>query len=290
MEKSIEKTQSPYIGSCIILTTKHAKSIAVAPAFSKILRAGMLEYILDTDRLGTFSGEVERKGNVLDCVRKKCTWGIEKSGSEYGLASEGSFGPHPFISFLPCEHEILYFIDKKRDFHLYLSELSTDTNYQMSELSSYEELLNFANKTQFPTHALIVRPHPRNSKCVIFKGIRTEDALEFAFKESIKSSPESKIWVETDMRAHVNPSRMRVIGLLAEKLAQRLTSLCPECHTPGWGKVDFQIGLECSYCGSETKLIKAEIFGCTKCDHQETLDRADGLTKAESRDCPNCNP
>lgn len=66
------ESQSPYAGCCVVLTTKHHKSVALAPPFETILGAGMLEYVVDTDQLGTFSGEIKRKGSALETARKKC--------------------------------------------------------------------------------------------------------------------------------------------------------------------------------------------------------------------------
>ena len=37
-----------YQGACIILPTKHAKSIAIAPPFWERLGASVLEYVIDT--------------------------------------------------------------------------------------------------------------------------------------------------------------------------------------------------------------------------------------------------
>jgi hypothetical protein len=284
------QSASPYAGCCVVLTTKHQKSIALAPPFEKILGAGMLEYVVDTDQLGTFSGEIERKGTALEAVRKKCEWSIKKTKADYALASEGSFGPHPMIPFIASDREILYFIDKKRKFHLYVTDVYTETNYQMGEISSLDELKQFAEKTQFPSHALIVRPFPRDIKQSIFKGIQTLADLEAAFLEARSFSPARTVWVETDMRAHLNPTRMNMIGSLGEKLAQRLICLCPQCHTPGWGKIDIEVGLPCSWCGTETEEIKAEIFGCTKCRYKESRFPAHGKEKAEPGQCPYCNP
>ena len=281
---------SPYAGSCAILTTKHAKLLAVAPAFWETLEMGVLEYELDTDTLGTFSGEVERIGNSLECVRRKCEWGMDKSGAELGLASEGSFGPHPFIPFLGGDFETLYFIDRKREFHLHISDLSEKTNYYMQEVTGREELQKFTNDAMFPSHAVIVRPNVWTDKNVIFKGIMSQDELDYAFRESTKNSSDGKAWLETDMRAHVNPSRMSVIADLAKQMAQRLTVPCPQCQTPGWGKVGVEKGLECSSCGSETGFVKTEIFGCAKCSYKDKRIRSDGLEKADPGSCPCCNP
>lgn len=75
MDEGFLKAASPYFGCCIILPTKHQKSNAIAPVFDTVLQAGVLEYVVDTDLLGTFSGEIERKGTALECAQKKCEWG-----------------------------------------------------------------------------------------------------------------------------------------------------------------------------------------------------------------------
>lgn len=281
-----------YRGTCMILTTKHAKSIAIAPPFQEKLSAGILEYVVDTDQLGTFSGEIEREGNALECARRKCEWATERLGDkvEFALASEGSFGPHPFIPFLPCDQEILYFIDRRHGFHMHMSHISEKTNYRTEAVDSYEALQKLAEKAQFPSHAMILRPNGRETKAPLFKGIDSQSILEEAYKECLKHSTDGKVWVETDMRAQFNPSRMEVIGELAVKLAERLATHCPKCSTPGWGKVRVEKGLECSWCGSETELVKAEIYGCTKCDYEEITGRTDGLEKAEPGNCSYCNP
>lgn len=276
----------------MILTTKHAKSIAIAPPFWSRLEASILEYVADTDQLGTFSGEVERSGSALDCARRKCEWALEKLGDkvDYALASEGSFGPHPFLPYLPCDEEILYFIDRKRGFHLHLSQLSEQTNYNMTQVQSWEALLAFARTAQFPSHGLIIRPNDRATQEPVFKGIQSKNELEAAYEVSRLYSEQGTIWVETDMRAKFNPTRMQVIGQLADRLADRLSCLCPSCHTPGWGKVDAEKGLPCRRCGYETELTKYEIDGCVLCTYRTIRGRPDGLTQADPGYCPVCNP
>lgn len=292
METNALKQSSAYFGKTIILTTKHAKSVVIAPFFWEKLGASILEYVVDTDRLGTFSGEVERVGSMLECARRKCEWSLNKLGNkvEFALSSEGSFGPHPLIPFVPCDHEMLYFIDRKRDFHLHLSYLSEKTNYRAQSLDSLEALQKFAEDALFPSHGLILRPNGREVKAPIFKGIDAPIVLEEAFKECLKYSSDGKVWVETDMRAQFNPSRMNVIGELAARFAERLATSCPRCNICGWGKIRQETGLNCRSCGSETQLVKAEIFGCVKCDYEETIGRSDGLREAEPSNCQYCNP
>lgn len=283
---------SSYADACFILTTKHAKSIAIAPAFKNQLEANVIEYLIDTDQFGTFSGEIERKGTAIECAKQKCEWSIKNLGHnvEFALASEGSFGPHPFIPFLPCNHEILYLIDRRHNFHLHVSHISEKTNYRSESIDSFELLEKFAQDIGFPSHALIISPDCKTNNNLIFKGINSHDQLYEAFKEAMKYSKTGKIFVTTDMRAHYNPTRMQVIHEAAKKLAARLASHCPSCNIPGFGKIRDEKGLECSLCGLETMLAKSEIFSCVKCDYQEKREILNGYQFANPENCLNCNP
>jgi hypothetical protein len=96
--------------------------------------------------------------------------------------------------------------------------------------------------------------------------------------------------LETDMRAHMNPTRMTAIRALAGRLAARLAALCPDCGAPGWGQVDLLRGLPCSSCNQPTQGVMAIIDGCTVCQHRETRPRPDGVTAASPASCDWCNP
>ncbi|HEY1079210.1 MAG TPA: DUF6671 family protein, partial [Bdellovibrio sp.] len=63
---------------------------------------------VDTDLLGTFSGEVERRGAVREVLRAKIELAIkDRPKNRLFLASEGSFGPHPHLGFVPSDMEAL---------------------------------------------------------------------------------------------------------------------------------------------------------------------------------------
>ncbi len=281
----------PYEGATFLLTTKHAKSLAIGPAIWRHLGAAVLEHVVDTDQLGTFSGEIARQGTALDAVRRKCEWGLQlvSGKAEFGLASEGSFGPHPAVPFLACDHEILYFIDQRRGFHLYVKPLSEKTNYQTASLNTWAELQAFAHGAKFPSHGLILRPETRDHP-LLFKGIVDEDQLRKAFEQCRQATSSGKVWMDTDMRAHLNPTRMGVIAELADSLAKRLATPCPSCHAPGWGKTGVNTGLPCEYCNEKTEMIATEIHGCVLCQYREEVPRADGLRHAPQMHCPSCNP
>lgn len=273
-----------------VIATMHEKEKVIAPVFLDVLGLKMIKPIIDTDQFGTFTGEVERKGTPLMCARQKCEIAMKESQINIGIASEGSFGPHPTIPFLSCDHEIIYFMDQERGFVLHQSLLSTKTNHRAEAFSEVQRLKKFCDQVLFPSHGVIVRPNKTNNKKYIFKGIKTFDELEEAFLKCCRQSNDGIAFVETDMRAHMNPTRMEVIKELADSFAVRLATPCPLCYNPGWGKVDILKGLECEICKSETEMIKFEVFGCPKCSHRENRLKQDGLTFADPQYCKWCNP
>ena len=284
--------KSPYAGACFILTTKHAKSVAIAPPFWKNLGVTTIEYVADTDTLGTFSGERARTQDALSCARTKCEWAFSQLGGDvaYALASEASFGPHPFMPFLSCHTETLYFIDKRRDFHLFVHDVTQDTNFASKKVAHLPELLAFAQRVNFPSHSLIVRPNISEELLMIFKGIDDYPFLEQAFWKCKAASDDGYVLVETDMRASCNPTRMGVIARLAENLSTRLASLCPACDAPGWGRVGEERGLPCGFCGSETDFIQSVTYGCVKCAYTEKHGRPDDIKETPPMYCNVCNP
>ena len=81
----------PYQGQPVALATRHGKERVLRRPF----RAGlgvelMLAHGIDTDSLGSFSGERPRPADVLTTWRLKAEAGMEACGLPLGLASEGS--------------------------------------------------------------------------------------------------------------------------------------------------------------------------------------------------------
>jgi hypothetical protein len=92
----------PYHKRIIALATKHQKEMAIAPSFQRLLGASIIvPNGIDTDLFGTFSGEIEREGTMLEVVKKKARLAIKVSGHPLALASEGSFGTDPSCPLFP---------------------------------------------------------------------------------------------------------------------------------------------------------------------------------------------
>ena len=276
-----------YAGKSVLLASKHGKEQAIAPPFKKTLNCDIwAPDNFDTDKFGTFTGEIQRSGSQHETLILKAKCAGEKYGVPYVIASEGSFGPHPMLYFFPGSIEMLTFIDLSTNFMIVESQVSQETNYAHIDIHKPELPESFLKKTGFPGHALIVRI--KENSHVISKGIQDENLLLDAIKEGLKNG--KTIRLETDMRAHLNPTRMKTLIPLATRLAERVAAHCPSCQAPGFGEATFSGHLPCDACRAPTELYEKKILNCLRCDFKSVLARDDGLLSSPQQYCPICNP
>ncbi len=274
-----------------ILATMHGKERVVAPLLEGALGVRVrVPGGLDTDRFGTFSREIERTGTQLDAARAKiaAAFALEPD-ARLGLASEGSFGPHPYIPFVPLGRELLVLIDRKTGFELIGHHASLSANSAHVVAASLAEAMAFAERIGFPDQGLIVmgadgeQPAPEH---LLVKTIETVDDLQRSVEKAIDRC--GAAFVETDMRAHRNPTRMRAIKRATLDLVRRYRSLCPECDRPGFAITERLAGLPCSWCGEPTNALRAEVMVCAGCAHR--TERPVEAATADPGQCNDCNP
>ncbi len=278
----------PYAGMTIALATMHGKADALAPAFATLGVSLAVPAGIDTDALGTFSGEIPRLQPPLETAIAKARLAMAAAGLPLGLATEGSFGPDPLIGFVAMHREVAVLVD---DLHVQVVcewRNSHETNFASRVVGSASELDEVQlGRWGFPMHALIVRGEPSGP---VIKSLHDRSGLEDAIAACVAGSPMRQARIETDMRAHLNPTRMRQISQLGERLVERLRCCCPRCRAPGFGRVDVVTGLPCGWCGSPTAAVLAEIHGCAACSERLQLPRSDGLRQSDPAQCDLCNP
>jgi hypothetical protein len=261
----------------------HGKEKVIGPALEKAYRMKYSVAALDTDLLGTFSGEVERVLTPLEAAREKCRLALEKNDAEIAIASEGSFGSHPTLYFMPSDEEILLLVDRKNDLEIAVKHTSLQTNYGYFSTESDESLADFLKRVKFPSHALIVK-----TSDFLEKGIQSREQLDRAINACISLNGQYQLM--TDMRAMYNPSRMSVIQEATDKLIQKMRSQCPACSRPGFWITDALTGLLCSTCSMPTRSVKTVIYSCEGCHYTEKADFPDGKTEEDPMFCDFCNP
>jgi hypothetical protein len=268
------------------LATLHGKERAVAPALAR-LGLAITVVPVDTDALGTFTGEVERALPPRETVVAKARLGMAASGLPVGLASEASFGPHPALPFVAVHEELLAFVDDTRGITHVERYVTTRTNFGHVDVADATAARDFLRRARFPGHAVIVRPV--GAAGPIVKGVADPAVLAQAVAAARVASPAGLARVETDMRAHHNPRRLVALRRLARQLATRLATPCPRCGEPGFGPVDVERGLPCADCGTPTAAVRADVLGCL-CGGCRVLESRPGLGVADPAVCPECNP
>ena len=291
-----------YQGKEVLLATLHGKERVLARPLRWGLGATLVHLCgVDTDSLGSFSGTVPRALSMRSTCLAKARLALEHGGGGGGLAiaSEGSFGPHPAVPLLPVGRECLVFLDRERGLTVVEEGFARRTNFSQHRLEPDQavapllprSLESWLQQVGFPRHGLLVRPLGDGVPAErLRQGIHDPESLRQALVWAAAASPAGRVQLETDMRAHANPTRMASIRALAFQLVRRLRTPCPACGSPGWGPVGSEPGLPCTECHQPTPLIRAEVLGCPACGSEERKPRRDGRLTADPGQCVHCNP
>lgn len=274
-----------YAGRTGALATRHGKEHQFRPALASI----GLEVVvadIDTDTFGTFTGEIPRRGHPAEVVERKARAALAASGLDVGLASEGSFGPHPQVPFLTADVELVVLVDARLGTVVMEQAMSFDTVADALTVANGDDPVEFCARVGFPAQALIVRPAD-GTRSHITKAISDRESLTRAIAIAAAASSDGKAIIETDLRAHYCPKRQVVVAQAVTRLAARLARLCPVCHTPGFGAVHLEPGLPCDLCGFPTEQPAATLETCPRCSH--TVRTANPGT-ADPGTCAYCNP
>jgi len=273
-----------------VIATMHGKERVLAPlletelGFDTTLAQG-----LDTDLFGTFTGEVARLGTQLEAARAKAGLALRLSpDARFAVASEGSFGPHPAMPLIPGGHELVLLLDRETGQEVLGHHVTAKTNYRQALIASPEEALRFAEHAGFPTHALVVGRCPSGEIAAaepVAKAMQAKDRLLELANDLI--ARDGHFVLSTDMRAHLNPTRMAAIETAGRDLVAGYASRCRACDRPGFVVNERIPGLPCGDCGTPTRMTLAEVRRCVGCGETE---RRDIPGMADPTWCDGCNP
>ncbi|GEN49393.1 DUF6671 family protein [Alkalibacterium pelagium] len=279
-------------GRRAVLATMHKKEQVIAPVMENELGIHIqVPEGFDSDRYGTFTGEVERTGNQLEAARLKAEAAMELTGCPLAVSSEGSFGPHPMIPFLPCNREVVMLVDKDQNLEVFGTAITTRTYFKHKVISSFEEAYRFAESVEFPDTGIVVKVKEQSvDPDEMTKGITSTDQLKEAVQKALTKSSDGTIFIETDVRAMHNPKRMKNIEAATRDLVKNILSTCPACEWPGYKAVSSKKGLPCEWCRQPTELTLSLQYECTKCGYNEEQYYPEGIEQADPGQCSYCNP
>ena len=278
----------PYQHERIGLATIHGKHLAVAPPFRRLLGAEIVTAPdVDTDSLGTFSGEIARPAPVVETCALKAELAFRTMDVDCAIASEGSYGPIDRLPFHAAGVEIMAFVDRRRGLRIVETLATHRTNWRLLSFKAGDpEVRAAATAIGFPDYGVFVICNRDRSQPI--KGLSSLDEIAAAVDREASRSDDGTAILIADMRAHRNPMRMKVLRALAYKLARRLDRLCPKCGTPGFGHIASRRGLPCESCNAPTHWIDFEVDGCSVCGHAEARRRRDGRRTASRLSCTGC--
>lgn len=276
----------PYAGATFALLTQHGKERVFAPRLMEAFGA-KLEVVsgFDTDRFGAFTREVPRAGTQLEAARAKARAAVELSRHPLGLGSEGAFVPFaPGLGVAGVELVVL--VDRERALEI-VGRAEGPGRHDFASVESAAQLVRFAVAAGFPQHGLTLRPdhadHP-----FVQKGLTSWPSLTRAFQRAQAEATSGAVFVEHDLRAHQNPTRMALIASAVADCLARMQRLCPGCGAPGFGVTALIPGRPCADCGAPTRRPMAERWGCVKCPFFSARTLPVGA--ADPGVCDACNP
>ncbi|WP_100644476.1 DUF6671 family protein [Alteromonas facilis] len=283
----------PLRGLAAAIATLHDKTRYIQPALRDTLNWSVTTYTeLDTDTLGTFSGEVERQQSPVACATAKAIAARQGAQCDIGIGSEGSFQSDAF-GFATFNEEILVCVDsddnplaigraKQPVFVDQITwKLPLPSQWQQDVVAFLEELP--------PKQACIVAAGDANKRVIAAeKGLYTHTQIITALQQLSTHANATLLELQFDLRAMHCPQRQETLAAAAQDLAKRLTSKCPQCNHRGFVYDTPVSGLPCSQCLQPTAQTKAFSATCSQCNYSNQEPVAAEYTQPVN--CNVCNP
>lgn len=268
-----------------VIATMHGKGRVIEPALAVLGLRFLAAPPIDTDRYGTFTRDVGRAGSQRDALLAKAQAGLDLAPeADFAVASEGAFGPHPNIPFVSSGFEMVALLNRHSSKAIIGYHLTTATNFMHVEARCCAEVETFAQTIGFPLHAMVVMESKDGP--VIAKGVTDESELKSICASTLETR--GSVWLEADMRANQNPTRMEAVAAAATDLVRRLQGRCPACVYPDWTP-QIRDGRPCTWCDGPTVEAWTEEYLCDACGHRAEY-YIDPERKGEPGHCNYCNP
>lgn len=273
-----------------LLVTKHQKEKVIAPLLHNAFGISLdSSKNIDTDSLGTFTGEVQRIGVPQEAAKNKIALAFDLYDHEIIIASEGSFFPNPQFPLSTMNHELILLYDRKNDVFVDGQFYTSNCTYFKNDFTDQDVALKFCLENDFPKYGVILSVIDFSKNWLIDKEVDSKESFLKSFKHLKDHSKNGVVKVECDLRAHRNPQRMLNIEKAALNLVANMNSFCPQCNKPGFAIRKRNKGLPCGDCGFPTNEIKENVFICQCCQY-ENIENLSSIKSGNPMYCDRCNP
>lgn len=278
---------TPYSNQKISLLTQHGKESVIMPELATIQCDVIHVHGFDTDQLGKFTRDKAREGTQIEAARKKARIGMQLVKLPLGIANEGVFSADPVMGIIPWNYELVILIDDIHNIEL-TAYADSKAQHFHKMVDSWAGLEDSLTQFNFPTYYLVVRPEHEHYPRYI-AGINNTKGLQEAFDWALQESTNKKVFVENDLRAFANPTRMATIAQATKQLVQKMQSACPKCQAPGFWVTEKIPGKECAVCRLPTKIAQYDHWSCSKCNYSNDV-LMNGDQFSDPKFCDYCNP
>ena len=136
----------------------HAKEQAVAPPFRRVLGTEIVVAPdVDTDELGTFSGEVPRPDALVETCVLKAELVFRTLDVDCAIANEGSYGPIDAVPLVPSGVEIMAFLDRRRGIRIIETLPTHRTNWRLMRFRAGDPgVPSIVKAMDFPRYGVFV--------------------------------------------------------------------------------------------------------------------------------------
>ena len=219
-------------GLPVLIATMHGKETVLAPPLAGLGFQVLLPVDYDTDMLGTFSGDVRRPGTAVEAALEKARRACIATGVPRAISSEGSYRPCQTLFPGARNVEILAFVDMENGQEVV--EVMTDlpTRFVKGRVPAdfdAPETQALLSAMGWPdVRAMIVPEDPGRGVVMpewVFKGLADAPSVIEALRVCAAHSADGQVHLESDLRAHMNPTRMASVARVGERLVQRLAGL-----------------------------------------------------------------
>ncbi|NKI71716.1 hypothetical protein GN109_20035 [Collimonas pratensis] len=225
----IQRVAGPADGLPVLIATMHGKEAVLAPPLAELGFQVLLPLDYDTDMLGTFSGDVRRPGTAVEAALEKARRACKATGIPRAISSEGSYRPCQTLFPGARNVELLAFVDMEsgQEFVEYMTDLPTRfvKDRVPADFSSPEVQALLSAMGWPEVRALVVPEDPGQGVVApewVFKGLADVPSLMEAMRACAAQSSDGRVHLESDLRAHMNPTRMASVARVGERLVQRL--------------------------------------------------------------------
>lgn len=273
----------------LVIATMHWKEKVIKPILENKLWVNCFTIEnFNTDKFGTFTRDIKRSWNMIEAARSKINLAMDISWCDLWVSSEWSFWMNYWIP-INSNLEIVLFIDRKNNIEITWKHLSINTNLNWKYIKNIKDAKKFLKECGFPKHWIIVRLW-ENINFFINKNIYNYKEFKKYIEKIFKFPFINKIFIETDMRANKNPTRMKNIELATNNLVINIQSKCPKCNYPWFIIKEKILWLLCWDCLSPTNIPIYNLYHCNNCNYSENKKIEWIGDYAPPWKCKYCNP